>query len=189
MLIISKKISSQVSMSKNYNLKEMYNSMEYVTTCHWNWMSILPVLYSWPRKGKNDWQFFFFPLNHVQCFSACRLLLQNVRLGVLLIMVFIAVLEARSPRSGCQHGWVSEGVFQDISLNRRDEQLFQPSFKSALILFMWALPTCGFWTHDLIIFKWSHHLKSLLWGLGFQHINFGRTEALDHGTQRGDWLV
>ena len=150
---------------------------------------MLPVPHSWPRKEKQDWQFSIFPLNHVQCFSACRLLLQNVRLGVLLITVFIAVLEARSPRSGCQYGWVSEGLFLDISLNRRDEQLFQPSFKSALILFMWALPTCGFWTHDLIIFKWSHHLKSLLWGLGFQHMNFGRTQALNHGTQWGDWLV
>jgi len=88
-----------------------------------------------------------------------------------------------------QHGWVSEVLFLDISLNRSDEQVFQDSFTRALIPFMWALPTCGFWTHDLIIFKWSHNLKLLLWGLGFQHKNFGRTQVLDHGTQRGDWLV
>ena len=31
MLTTSKKICSQVSMSKNYNLKEVYSSMEYVT--------------------------------------------------------------------------------------------------------------------------------------------------------------
>ena len=61
-------------------------------------------IYDLGRENKIDNILFFFPLNHVQCFSACRLLLQNVRLGVLLIMVFIAVLEARSPRSGCQHG-------------------------------------------------------------------------------------
>ena len=90
--------------------------------------------------------------------------------------MFITVLEARSPRSGCQHGWVSESPFLDISLNKRDEQVFQASFTRALIPFMWALPSCGFWTHDLIIYKWSHHLKSSLWGLGFQHMNFGTTQ-------------
>ena len=66
---------------------------------------------------------------------------------------------------------MSEGLFQDISLNIRDEQVFQASFTRVLIPFMWALP------HDLIIFQWSHFLKSLLWGLGFQHMNFGRTQA------------
>ena len=45
------------------------------------------------------------------------------------------------------------------------------AFTRVLIPFMWALP------HDLIIFQWSHFLKSLLWGLGFQHMNFGRTQA------------
>ena len=141
-------------------------------------------------EGKTRLTIFFFPLNHVQSFSACRLQLQNARGWVVYKPRYLSQfwrLEVQD--SGCQHGWVSEGLFLDISLNRRDEQVFQVSFTRALIPFMWALPSCAFWTHDLIIFKWSHHLKSLLWGLGFQHINFGRTEALDHGTQRGDWLV
>ena len=37
MLITSKKISSQVGMSRNYNWKEMYNSMEYVIICQFIW--------------------------------------------------------------------------------------------------------------------------------------------------------
>ena len=58
--------------------KKMYNSMEYVTMCLRNWISMLPVPYLWPWKGKPDWHF-FSPFNHSQCFSARRLLLQNAR--------------------------------------------------------------------------------------------------------------
>ena len=36
-------------------------------------------IYDLGRENKIDNILFFFPLNHVQCFSACRLLLQNAR--------------------------------------------------------------------------------------------------------------
>ena len=58
MLITSKKICSLVSMSKNYNLKEVYSSMEYVTMGLGNWLSMLPVPHLSPRKGKQEWQYF-----------------------------------------------------------------------------------------------------------------------------------
>ena len=38
--------------------KKMYNSMEYVTMCLRNWISMLPVPHLWPWKGKQDWHFF-----------------------------------------------------------------------------------------------------------------------------------
>ena len=99
-------------------------------------------------------------------------------------MSFITVLEARSPRSGCQHGSVSSGLFQDISPNRRDEKVFQASFTRALIPFMWALPS------------WPSHFPIVpppeIISLGIRFLNIWILEEhkhLDHGTQRGYWLV
>ena len=160
-----------MSMSKNYNLKEIYSSMQYVITCDWNWLSMLLVPHSWSRKGKQDWLFFFSHLimSRVLVHAGCYYKMPEA--GWFINHVIYHSSKARSSRSGSQHGWVSEGLFQVISLYRRDEQVFQASFTRALIPFMWALP------HDLIIFQWSHFLKSLLWGLGFQHMSFGRPQA------------
>ena len=125
------------------------------------------------RENKIDFFFFFSHLimSRVLVHAGCYYKMPEA--GWFINHVIYHSSKARSSRSGSQHGWVSEDLFLDISLNRRDEQVFQASFTRALIPFMWALPSCGFWTHDLIIFKWSHHLKSLLWGLGFQHMNLG----------------
>ena len=81
MLITSKKISSQVSMSKNCNLKEMYSSMEYVPHATGiEYLCYLFHIHDLRRENKIDNFFFFFlALNHIQCFSACRFLLQNAR--------------------------------------------------------------------------------------------------------------
>ena len=155
-----------------YNLKEMYSSMEYVTMCLRNWISMLPVPHLWRWKGKQDWEFISFPhLITVSVLVHAGCCYRTPEAGWFINHIINKVLEAISPRSGCQHGCMSEGLFQDISLNRRDEQVFQASFTRALIPFMWALP------HDLIILQWSHFLKSLLWGLGFQHMNFWRPQA------------
>ena len=45
---VSYVISTQLYTNKMDNLKEMYNSMEYVTMCHfiWNCISMLPVPHS-----------------------------------------------------------------------------------------------------------------------------------------------
>ena len=66
-------------MSQNYNLKEMYTSMVYVP--HATGIEYLCYLFHIHDLGRENkiHNFFFFPLNDVQCFSAFRLLLQNAR--------------------------------------------------------------------------------------------------------------
>ena len=142
MLITVKKICSQVSMTKNYNFKEMCNSMEYITMCHfiWNWISMLPVPHSWPWKGKQDWQFIFPHLNMscVLVHAGCCYKMPDS--GWFINHIIYHCSEGQKSKIRVP-AWLSAGLFQDISLNRRDEQVFQVSFTRALIPFMWALPS------------------------------------------------
>ena len=65
-------------MSKNYNLKKMYSSMEYVPRA--TGIEYLCYLFHIDDLGReNKIDNFFPPLMHIQCFSACRLLVQNAR--------------------------------------------------------------------------------------------------------------
>ena len=115
MLITSKKMPSQLSMSEIYKKKFTVPWIMLPCATLFGIEHLCYLLHLTTVEGKARLTIIFSPLNHVQAIQAAITKYQS--LGGLHTTLFITVLEARSPRSGCQRSQVSEGLFQDTDIS------------------------------------------------------------------------
>lgn len=99
--------------------------------------------------------------------------------------IFPTVLEVGSPSSGCLHGWLLVRAFfqvEDCQLPIMSSSGKNQSQGKLFCLFLDGYQSypLGHHLRDLITSQRSHLLKSLHWGLKFQHINLVRGHIIHY---------